>query len=66
MALTYEPLNATVRERIWEGFLKKLARERPEIIVTDRAVSFLREDDIMKNAPWNGREIRNGTSLFLV
>jgi replication-associated recombination protein RarA len=60
VALTYEPLNASVRLRIWDGFLSKLERERGDVIVTDRARTFLEEDEDMKSVPWNGREIRNG------
>ncbi|KAN0113249.1 hypothetical protein V8E51_006200 [Hyaloscypha variabilis] len=59
VALTYEPLNPSVQVQIWDGFLSKLQRERRDMIVTDRARTFLEEDKDMKSIPWNGREIRN-------
>ncbi|RDW61106.1 hypothetical protein BP6252_12489 [Coleophoma cylindrospora] len=59
VALTYEPLNSSVQLRVWEGFLAKLERERSDIIVTDRARTFLEEDKDMNSIQWNGREIRN-------
>ena len=65
VALTYEPLNSNVRLRIWDGFLSKLERERSDVIVTDRARTFLDEDEDMKSIPWNGREIRNGKPTTL-
>jgi hypothetical protein len=61
VALTYDSLNPSVQLRIWEGFLAKLERERTDVIVTDRARTFLEEDEDMKSIQWNGREIRNGT-----
>jgi len=66
VALTYEPLNPSVQLRIWDGFLSKLERERDDMIVTDRARTFLEEDEDMKSVPWNGREIRNGKPTHLL
>jgi hypothetical protein len=45
--------------------LKKLAEERKDITLTDRARKFvecLDKDETTKDVPWNGREIRNGKS----
>src|ERR1700733_9743214 len=55
VALTYSPLSASVRLQIWDGFLSKLERERSDVIVTDRARTFLEEDEDMNSIPWNGR-----------
>jgi hypothetical protein len=65
VALTYKTLDIGKQRRIWEGFLKKLAEERKDITLTDRARKFvegLDKDETTKDVPWNGREIRNGTS----
>jgi len=61
--LTYKTLDIGKQKRIWDGFLKKLADERKDIILTDRAKKFterLDQDPTLKDVPWNGREIRNG------
>lgn len=63
MAVQYPDLDVGKQKRIWQGFLKKLADERSDIALTDRAKKFLENldtDEKTKDIPWNGREIRNG------
>jgi hypothetical protein len=63
VALTYKSLDVGKQRLIWQGFLKKLAEERKDIALTDRAKKFLekfQQDETTKDIPWNGREIRNG------
>jgi hypothetical protein len=46
--------------------LKKLAEERKDITLTDRARKFIEgldQDETTKDVPWNGREIRNGNLI---
>lgn len=65
VALTYDMLDAGTQKLIWQGFLKKLGEERPDISLTDRAKKFIEgldEDETTKSISWNGREIRNGIS----
>jgi hypothetical protein len=64
VALTYETLDHGKQRRIWDGFLKKLADERKDITLTDRAKKFIEgldKNETTKDVPWNGREIRNGS-----
>jgi hypothetical protein len=63
VAITYKTLDTGKQNHIWQGFLKKLAEERKDISLTDRAKKFLEnldKDETTKDVPWNGREIRNG------
>src|SRR5271154_2825883 len=63
VALTYKTLDTGKQRHIWQGFQKKLAEERKDIYLTDRAKKFLEnldKDETTKEFPWNGREIRNG------
>lgn len=68
VALTYRTLDTGQQRHIWQGFLKKLAEERKDIALTDRAKKFLENldrDETTRDVPWNGREIRNGKSYYL-
>lgn len=59
LAVTYQKLNAGSQQRLWHGFLQKLADERRDIVLTDRAKRFVDNMDKGEQIPWNGREIRN-------
>lgn len=66
VALTYKTLDTGKQRHIWQGFQKKLAEERKDIVLTDRAKKFLEnldKDETTKDVPWNGREIRNGAYI---
>lgn len=63
LALTYHKLGPGSQKRLWHGFLQKLANERRDIVLTDRAKRFIDNLDKGEQIPWNGREIRNGESL---
>lgn len=56
IAIEYEALNTVTREKIWNGFFKKLKRERGgKIIVPAGAQQYV----IKRGTDLNGREIRN-------
>ena len=59
----YPPLSIDSQRRIWENFVKKLKKERTDIIITYRAIKYVTESKEMESVPWNGREIRNGTKV---
>ncbi|RDW58738.1 hypothetical protein BP6252_13214 [Coleophoma cylindrospora] len=59
VAVTFPVLNAESQQRIWENFIKKLRKERTDIVITPRAVTYVTESEDMQGMPWNGREIRN-------
>ncbi|KAH8602958.1 hypothetical protein B0O99DRAFT_679939 [Bisporella sp. PMI_857] len=62
LAILYEPLDTGKQQRIWSGFIEKLAEERKDVVLTDRAKKFLErldKDPTTRDVPWNGREIRN-------
>jgi hypothetical protein len=63
VALGYEKLDDHAREQIWYGFFEKLRKDRKDIIVTERAKRFVTNDAVLKAMKWNGREIRNGTTM---
>ncbi|KAI0020756.1 ATPase [Xylariomycetidae sp. FL0641] len=59
VVIHYKNLGESERQKIWQQFFDKLARERGDIIVHRAAERFILEDPDMKKIPWNGREIRN-------
>ncbi|GKZ86132.1 hypothetical protein AnigIFM56816_000983 [Aspergillus niger] len=59
----YDPLSHESREKIWDGFFKKLSRNHEEggqrIRCSYDAKEYVRRDEDLKLLEWNGREIRN-------
>jgi SpoVK/Ycf46/Vps4 family AAA+-type ATPase len=59
----YEDFGETARRKIWETYFRKLKEDRgKEIVISEEARDFI-ESPKMEEAKWNGREIRNGTSI---
>ncbi|KAI7061867.1 hypothetical protein KC327_g13815 [Hortaea werneckii] len=60
MAIGYERLTPDFRRNIWEGFFRKLERERAgKILVGPSARKFVLHSDEVRKIELNGREIRN-------
>ncbi|KAI7306926.1 hypothetical protein KC326_g7763 [Hortaea werneckii] len=60
MAIGYERLSPDFRRNIWEGFFRKLERERAgRILVGPSAKKFVLHSDEVQKIELNGREIRN-------
>ncbi|RMY92913.1 hypothetical protein D0861_02228 [Hortaea werneckii] len=60
MAIGYERLSPDFRRNIWEGFFRKLERERAgKILVGPSARKFVLHSDEVRKIELNGREIRN-------
>ncbi|KAI7152871.1 hypothetical protein KC349_g8727 [Hortaea werneckii] len=60
MAIGYERLSPDFRRNIWEGFFRKLERERAgKILVGPSAKKFVLHSDEVQKIELNGREIRN-------
>ncbi|KAI7291256.1 hypothetical protein KC343_g316 [Hortaea werneckii] len=60
MAIGYERLSPDFRRKIWEGFFRKLERERAgKILVGPSARKFVLHSDEVQKIELNGREIRN-------
>ncbi|KAI7362221.1 hypothetical protein KC354_g7462 [Hortaea werneckii] len=60
MAIGYERLSPGFRRNIWEGFFRKLERERAgRILVGPSAKKFVLHSDEVQKIELNGREIRN-------
>ncbi|GAB1729922.1 hypothetical protein NU195Hw_Modified_191t1 [Hortaea werneckii] len=60
MAIGYERLTPDFRRNIWEGFFRKLERERAgKILVGPSARKFVLHSDEAQKIELNGREIRN-------
>ncbi|KAJ5553329.1 ATPase AAA-type core [Penicillium frequentans] len=59
----YEPLNDESREKIWHGFIKKLAQSREdggqEIRCSWNTKEYIAHSEELRALKWNGREIRN-------
>ena len=60
----YEPLNNESREKIWHGFIKKLAINHEnggqEIRCSWSTKEYIEKSEEPRALEWNGREIRNG------
>jgi hypothetical protein len=63
VALGYSNLSNDAQMSIWEGFFEKLEDERTDIIISQRAKTFVLTDEKFRKMGWNGREIRNGKQL---
>lgn len=64
VVIRYENLSDKDRATIWTQFFNKLQAERGRYITVSRkARRYVLEDEEVTKIPWNGREIRNGTSL---
>lgn len=59
--LYYPDFGETERQKVWDTFVKKLAKERGDYMrVTIGAQEYIREGKQLREISWNGREIRNG------
>lgn len=59
--LYYPDFSETERQRVWDTFVKKLAKERGDYMrVTIGAQEYIREGRQLREVSYNGREIRNG------
>lgn len=63
VALGYLKLSHDAQMSIWEGFFEKLEEERRDLVISQRAKTFVLTDEKFKQMGWNGREIRNGKLL---
>jgi len=63
VALGYSKLSNDAQMSIWEGFFEKLEDERSDIVISQRAKTFVLTDEKFRKMGWNGREIRNGKQL---
>lgn len=62
--LFYKDFSDNERQQVWEMFMKKLTKDRGQYIrVTMDAKEYIRGADV-RAVKWNGREIRNGKSVF--
>jgi ATP-dependent Clp protease ATP-binding subunit ClpA len=60
VAIGYKPLSADGRVKIWQGFFRKLARERAgKIQISSAAKKWVLERAESGDAQLNGRDIRN-------
>lgn len=60
VVIQYPELSETSRNKIWDGFFKKLdAERRGKIVVGPGAKKYVKHHEEMKKLCWNGREIRN-------
>jgi ATP-dependent Clp protease ATP-binding subunit ClpA len=66
----YDPLDDTAREQIWENYFRKLELDHEqggqEIRYEWAAKEFVKMSKEVRVLNWNGREIRNGISQYLV
>jgi hypothetical protein len=58
IAINLYSLEDNTRKNIWNNFLQKLKKDRPDISVTERAMKFLHTDESCCVIS-NGRDIRN-------
>jgi hypothetical protein len=66
VALGYSKLSNDAQMSIWEGFFEKLEDERSDIVISQRAKTFVLTDEKFRKMGWNGREIRNGEQFVSV
>lgn len=59
VALGYSKLSTDAQMSIWEGFFEKLEDERRDLVISQRAKTFVLTDEKFRQMGWNGREIRN-------
>ena len=60
VAIGYKTLTATARKALWQGFFRKLEREKTDqIVITPSAKQYVLEDEEVERIDLNGREIRN-------
>jgi ATP-dependent Clp protease ATP-binding subunit ClpA len=64
VAITYKKLDIQSQKRIWHRFFKKLREESRDIGVSWEAEQYVANEETIKSMDMNGREIRNGKSLF--
>jgi hypothetical protein len=63
--LYYEDFTSEERQKVWQTFMDKLARDRGDSLrLNIDAKEYLRSSTV-KAIKWNGREIRNGKSRQL-
>ena len=62
--LYYPDFDDKDRAKVWKNFINKLERERKDYIrLHAETMEYIESSGDLKRARWNGREIRNGTSL---
>lgn len=68
VSIGYERLDDKAREQIWDNLFAKLKEDKknggPEVRYEYEAKQYAKKDGDVKRLEWNGREIRNGVSLF--
>lgn len=64
LCIYYKPFSPEARKAVWEGFFRKLEKEKEETMrIHANTRDYVDDSEELNQLGWNGRDIRNGETM---